>query len=152
MRSPSPCGVSTSPGRRRRLVDTQLKTQTAAFARDRKERGLGLHHRYLDNSGNDAQYLRWPWQWSPVHQRGPADVYAYTRALTDKSEGPPRHCLKSVCFLLFIKITHTSGNWKKLRKYEIGTSLVVQRLRRQMPNAEGFGLTQVWELDPTCCN
>ena len=39
---------------------TQLKTETAAFARDRKERGPGPHHHYLDNSGKDAQYLRWP--------------------------------------------------------------------------------------------
>ena len=62
-------------------------------------------------------------------QRGPMDVYAYTRALADKAEGPQRHCLKYVCFLLFIKITHTSGSWRKLRKYEIGTSLVVQWLR-----------------------
>ena len=39
---------------------TQLKTETAAFARDRKERGPGPHHHFLDNSGKDAQYLRWP--------------------------------------------------------------------------------------------
>ena len=68
-------------------------------------------------------------QWSPVRQRGPTDVYAYTRALADKAEGPQRQCLKYICFLLFIKVTHTSGSWRKLWRYEIGTSLVVQWLR-----------------------